>query len=157
MIHHNTHNAISEPDDVIKNIFLDETEIYKLNYWLAPSQKTGDEASLVIDLGCIKEINGVYLKNFHNADKNNRGTMDFSIFVKENENRTWSQVTTEPSYLDRVYSYSTKKVQFVSFSHIHLVRYVKITIDSYYGNSGGGLSYFLESEGLAGSSYTSKI
>ena len=111
---------------------------------------------MVIDLGCIKEINGLYIKNFHNAHKDNRGTMYFSIYVRYNEKLDWSYTSTDPSYLDRVYSYSTKKIQFISFKEILMVRYIKVTVDSYYGNKGGGLSYIAESEWFRGSTYTSK-
>ena len=110
----------------------------------------------MIDLGCIKEINGLYIKNFHNAHKNNRGTMYFSIYVRYSENQDWSYVTTDPNYLDRVYSWSIKNIQFIAFDDIAMVRYIKFTIDSYYGNKGGGLSYLAESEGFAGSTYTCK-
>lgn len=125
------------------------------NYWFVPNYQTGEAASLVIDLGCIKEINGLYMKNFHNAHKNNRGTQYFSIYVRYNESQTWLHTPTDPSYLDRVYSYYTKKIQFVSFKETQMVRYIKMTIDTYYGK-GGGLSYIAESEWFRGSAYTSK-
>ena len=141
---------------MIKKIFTDEPEVYKTNAWMAPSYETGEEASLVIDLGCIKEINGVFLKNFHNAERDNRGTREFSVYVKEKESQTWSRVDTEPTYLDRAYSYAVNMVQFVSFNKILTLRYVKLTVDSYYGSRGGGLSFFSESETMGGSSYTSK-
>ena len=116
----------------------------------------GEDASLVIDLGCIKEINGLYIKNFHNAHKDNRGTQYFSIYVRYNESQDWSYTTTEPNYLDRVYSWTTKTIQFISFNKIAMVRYIKFTVDSYYGSKGGGLSYIAESEWFGGSTYTSK-
>jgi len=141
---------------VIKKIFTDEPEVYKTNAWMAPSNETGEEASLVIDLGCIKEINGVFLKNFHNAERDNRGTREFSVYIREKENQTCSRVDTEPTYLDRAYSYAVNMVQFVSFNKILTLRYVKLTVDSYYGSRGGGLSFFSESETMGGSSYTSK-
>ena len=37
-----------------------------------------------------------------------------------------------------------------------MVRYIKFTVDSYYGSKGGGLSYIAESEWFTGSTYTSK-
>ena len=156
VLHHVTHSTVSDPDEVIQKIFLDEAEVFKTNYWLPGKHATGEDASLVIDLGCIKELNGVYLKNSHNAHKDNRGTSEFSLYVKEEESETWSRVSTEPGYLEPVYSYTVNKVQFISFAEVQMARYVKFTIDSYYGK-GGGLSYFLESEGLAGSSYTSNM
>ena len=111
---------------------------------------------MVIDLGCIKEINGLYIKNFHNSYMNNRGTEYFSIYVKYNESQVWSFTETEPSLLDRAYSYDIKKIQFISFNKVVMVRYIKFTIDSYYGNKGGGLSYLAENEWFPGSTYTSK-
>ena len=78
------------------------------------------------------------------------------IYVRYNESQDWSYISTDPHYLDRVYSYSIKKIQFIAFDDIAMVRYIKFTIDSYYGNKGGGLSYLAENERIAGSTYTSK-
>ena len=101
---------MSNPDEVIKKIFSDEPEVYKANSWLAPNTMTGEEASLVIDLGCIKEINGVYLKNLHNAHKDNRGNRQSSVFVREKESQAWTRITTEPSDLRHTNSYTVNMV-----------------------------------------------
>ena len=63
---------------------------------------TGEDASLVIDLGCIKEINGLYIKNFHNSYMNNRGTEYFSIYVKYNESNFYVFGTS--TYYDVIFN-----------------------------------------------------
>ena len=44
---------------------------------------------LVMDLGCIKEIEGFYIKDVKHT---NRGTKDFRVFVWNTKATSWTQV-----------------------------------------------------------------
>ena len=131
----------------------EKKEVSYQNYWMPPESTTGADAFFVIDLGCVKEVNGVYLRNSHNADYNNRGTRTFSIKTRIKTSDSWTQLSLANNTLDRVYSTALGETKFVAFNSFVPVRYIRFTVLSYYG-AGGGLSYIQENEALrTGSSY----
>ena len=66
--------------DAVDLVLTEGTEIFKENYWLSENNKKGKNARHVLDLGCDKEINGLYIRNTHNSFKHNRGTKGFTLF-----------------------------------------------------------------------------
>ena len=136
-----------------RKVLNEEIEVSGSNYWLAPSGATGDKAYLIIDLGCIKEVSGVYLRNTHNGNYNDGGTATFSIKSKTENHQPWVNVELESNTLERVYSSELKMTKYVAFTIIVPMRYLKFNVESYYGLY-GGLSYIEENEAFnAGESY----
>jgi hypothetical protein len=62
------------------------------NYWVTPDSATGKYAQLVVDLGCMKTVNGFYLRNTHNGRITNRGTKEFTIFTSKNSHDSWEPI-----------------------------------------------------------------
>ena len=140
--------------EVVNEVLQEEVEVTDTNYWLSPSYLTGEESYLVIDLGCVREISGVYLRNTHNGHRNDRGTKTFSLRSRMKASDPWGRIETSINSLDRVYSSRLRKTQWVPFSVNLSLRYLKFVVDSFYGN-GGGLNYIRahEANGEEGSSY----
>ena len=56
------------------------------NYWLAPA---GTPSRLVLDLGCVRVLDTLMLKNTHNGHHNDRGTKDFRLYVSNSTSGHW--------------------------------------------------------------------
>ena len=126
---------------VVDKVLEEDLEIDSTNYWLSPVSLRGEDSFLVIDLGCIKEISGVYLRNTHNGNFNDRGTKRFSLKFRIETTDPWNNWNTEHgTTLERVYSTSLKKTKWVPFASSLAFRYLKFVVEDFYGN-GGGLSY----------------
>ena len=140
--------------EVVNKVLQEEVEVTDTNYWLSPSDLTGEDSYLLIDLGCVKEISGVYLRNTHNGHRNDRGTKSFSLRFRIKASDPWGSIETSINSLERVYSSRLRKTQWVPFSVKLSLRYLKFVVDSFYG-SGGGLNYIRahEADGEEGSSY----
>ena len=142
--------------EVVKKVLNEDVEVTDKNYWLSPSQLKGEDSFLVIDLGCVKEISGVYLRNTHNGHHDNRGTKSFSLKFRVGSSDPWEKIETSINSLERFYSWRLKKTKWVPFSVKLSLRYLKFIVDDFYGN-GGGLSYIGVHEAdnsEEGSSYT---
>merc|ERR1719244_751503 len=72
------------------NVFVEENGAG--NQWLPNRGKTGLEAFFIIDLGCVKNISGLILKNTHDYKHNNRGTQNFTIYISSS-NYFWGHWT----------------------------------------------------------------
>jgi len=110
------------------------------NYWITDNGKTGEDAQLFLDLGCLKKVSGFLLKNTHNAGYNDRGTRDFSIFSRKTIEDPWTMVTSGELADARNVSLVPTET-FTLPDAIIPARYIMFQIDSYYG-LGGGLQYF---------------
>ena len=116
------------------------------NYWLAPKGSTGTNGAFItIDLGCIKEINGVYLRNTHNDGDDDRGTERFEIYSGAAQGGPWAVISKNITSLERMQGGEMVETQFVAFTSILATRYLRFVVMSYYGD-GGGLSYIEENE-----------
>ena len=135
--------------EVVNKVLNEDVEVTDKNYWLSPSELKGEDSFLVIDLGCIKEISGVYLRNTHNGNQNNRGTKSFSLKFRVGLSDPWEKIETTINSLERFYSSGLKKTKWVPFSVNLSLRYLKFIVDDFYGN-GGGLSYIGVHEADAG-------
>ena len=62
----------------------DQEEDYGNNYWLGPDHwKIADGGGgFILDLGCEDSYDTVELVNTHNADKKNRATKKFQVFLR---------------------------------------------------------------------------
>ena len=54
------------------------------NFWASPNNAIGRMARLVLDLGCFKKINGVYIRNTHSGHRVNRGTETETLWFSSN-------------------------------------------------------------------------
>ena len=130
------------------------TEIYHYNYWLAAPGKTGEEAQVVVDLGCEKMINGVYLRNTHNGDRNDRGTERFSLFGSLSADGPMFDLGR--GVLEDSRSQVAEKTEFFPFILPTKARFLMFQVDSFYGE-GGGLHFLAENErDKIGQSYTGR-
>ena len=132
------------------------TEFYQHNYWLAAPGMTGEEARVVVDLGCEKMINGVYLRNTHNGYLNDRGTKMFSLFGSMSDEGDW--FTFSEGIMEDSRHQVAEKTEFFPFNFISAikVRFLMFQVESFYGE-GGGLHYIAENEvDKIGKSYTGR-
>ena len=126
--------------EVVNMVLQEDFEVTDTNYWLSPTYLTGTDSYLEIDLGCVKEISGVYLRNTHNGHRNDRGTKSFALQFRIKTSDPWELIDTSISSLERVYSNQLRKTKWVPFSVKLPLRYLKFFVNEYYG-IGGGLSY----------------
>ena len=75
----------------MRNILYDDCDHFSYhphtaNYWLAPDES---RASIVLDLGCNKIIDGLTMKNTRNAHQNDRGLEKFSIAISNSTSGPW--------------------------------------------------------------------
>ena len=134
-------------DEIAMNqkVLTEEQEISN-NYWLAPKGYTGsNNAFITIDLGCVKEINGVYLRNTHNNGQNDRGTERFELYSGPAQKGPWDVINKNVTSLERMYSNALIETEFVPFNSVLSKRYLKFAVMSFYGD-GGGLSFIEENE-----------
>ena len=114
----------------------DEKEVYEENYWLSAENKTGN---FVLDLGCEMRVSMVELVNTHNADKKDRSTKEFKVFLGKEKTGPWEEVvhTTIPDTREQK---DPLPIQRFSFAE-RFAKFVKFELLKWYGN-GGGLQYF---------------
>jgi hypothetical protein len=86
---HVVHNQTSETDmDILTDVCRDEDS----NEWLAPEEAVDDEAEIIIDMGCLKKLKGLQMKNIQ---RDHGGTKQFTIFLSEFHDGPWESVLTE--------------------------------------------------------------
>ena len=78
----------------MRNILYDDCDHFSYhphtaNYWLAPAES---RASIVLDLGCNKIIDGLTMKNTRNAHQNDRGLDQFTIAISNSTLGPWRMV-----------------------------------------------------------------
>ena len=116
-----------------------------------------------------QELEGVYLRNTHNAGGDNRGTRDFSLYSSTRA-AAWARINTTTSTLEKVSSQvscdiyiiisrticdiqGARVTQYIPFSGPVVARYLGFVVESFWG-LGGGLSFIQEKElGTVGESY----
>ena len=114
------------------------------NYWLAKEGETGNEAALYMYFNCPQIVSGFFLKNTNNANltnDSNYGTKDFTIWIADSPNNPqWRQLLSgtlpDGANVDPIPTLSFR----IKPHHISL-QYIKLTVDTFYGQ-GGGLQYF---------------
>ena len=152
VVNFNARDGIQQ--EVVAKVLQEDFEVTDTNYWLSPAYLTGTDSYLEIDLGCVKEISGVYLRNTHNGHRNDRGTKSFALQFRIKTSDPWELIETSISSLERVYSNRLRNTKWVPFSVKLPLRYLKFVVNEFYGN-GGGLSYIgaHEAGSEEGSSY----
>ena len=86
---HNIHNQTSEADE---NILTDSCSEEDDNHWLAPQEAVNDDAEIIIDMGCLKKIKGLQMKNLK---KEHGGTKRFTILLSEFQGGPWKSIWTD--------------------------------------------------------------
>ena len=58
--------------------------------WLAPEDSVGNEAKLIIDLGCLIAIDSIALRNLNTK----QGTKKYSVYLSLKEDGDWTELHT---------------------------------------------------------------
>ena len=125
------------------------------NYWLSKGNKKGDDARIIVDLGCEKEIDGFYMRNTHNADKNNRGTKNFTLLNSVTADGPWNILLH--GFLPDANNNVEEITIFFPLDKIISTQFVMFQVDTFYGK-GGGLHFISENEaGKKGQTYSGNI
>ena len=111
------------------------------NYWITRHGWTGDNAKLVVDLGCVKKVDGLYLRNTHNAQKYNRATNHFTVFSRQNIKQGWRPILE--GEFPEMNPEEKEMTWFFPLTRQIEMRYVKFQVESYY-EVAGGLHYLAE-------------
>jgi hypothetical protein len=144
--------ALSESSEQfhMKNILYDDCDSLSYHpntatYWLAPAHTV---ASLNLDLGCVRVIDRLTLKNTRNAHVNNRGLKQFSVSLSNSTSGPWRVVLTG-SLPDARQRNDTCDVPLTTFELNTSMtekektgRALKLEVMSWYGD-GAGLQYLL--------------
>ena len=129
--------------DCNKSIIFHQGVLSETGSWLAPDNTA--YSFIVMDLGCIKEVTGVYLENLVSEE---RGTKTFQMyFYEEEEGGNMTQIETNITSLEPYDAQSPNSHVFVEFNSIINTKFLVFQIISFYGK-GGGLSVFEEYEAL---------
>ena len=80
------HNASKEVSD---SIFKDNCDDKYNSDWLVPRESNNTDAELIINVGCMKIIKGIKLKNLK---KELGGTREFTVFLSDLLNGPWAIV-----------------------------------------------------------------
>ena len=117
------------------------------NSWVAETGQILD-----IDLGCMKTVNGFYLRNFHSGSEWKDGTKDLEITACDSTVFSACQHSKKYS-LSQIDKASSDITEFIPLEEEIRVRFVRIRILSIYGER-GGLHYFRENRSpIHGASY----
>ena len=109
------------------------------NYWLTEEEKKGEEQGFSMDLGCVKTVQGVRLRNTHNGGHRDRSTKKFRLLGSLSNNGTWNELLIAD--LEDSRHQNPPPLQTKTFANSAAVRFVKFELLDYWGN-GGGLQYF---------------
>ena len=86
---HGVHNQTSDSD---QNILTDNcTEGYD-DEWLAEEEAVDNDAEIIVDMGCLKKIRGLQMKNIN---KKQGGTKQFTIFLSEFPDGPWESILSD--------------------------------------------------------------
>ena len=107
------------------------------NYWLTEEGKTGEEQGFIMNLGCIKTVTGVSLKNTHTY--RNRSTKKFRILGSATKSGPWQELLVAD--LKDTRHRKPPPLQQLIFANSAVVSFIKFELLEYYGY-GGGLQYF---------------
>ena len=140
--------ALSEVDEQfhMRNILYDACDHFSYqpvsaNYWLAPAQT---RASIILDLGCSRVIEGLTMKNTRNAHQNDRGLDQFTIAISNSTGGPWRTVLEGELPDVRNSSCNVPLVNFTLPEELsqeaRTGRALKLQVVSWYG-VGAGLQY----------------
>ena len=123
--------------------------------WLAPEERTGEDAQLTIDLGCTTLLDNVRMKNL----AQDRGIDQFTIQSSNEPTGPWTEIVTarmepfkerpiifKPSIKLKVMLFQDCDQPSTEFMLLNIQRqqrtgrYVRILVKTYFG-AGGGLSH----------------
>ena len=62
------------------------------NYWLAENGKKGKDQGFILDLGCIRTVQGVRLRNVRNPENLDRSTKKFQLLGSASNNGPWEEL-----------------------------------------------------------------
>ena len=117
--------------------------VNRSNFWMAPDRAIGKNAQLVVDLGCLKKVNGFFIRNTHNGQQMNRASKKVSIFVSN-----YSTEFEEEAVLTVNFSSiaeSKFQTHFYGLEKDITFKYFMVQVDKIFGDS-GGLHYISENE-----------
>ena len=109
-----------------------------MNFWLAPNKKAGPRQGFTLDIGCLKKVSGIQLKNTRNRMYKNRGTKRFRLLASKSVSGPWKAI------LQKTLEDSRKKkpcLLTIQLVHPQIFRFVKFELLEYWGK-GGGLQHF---------------
>ena len=116
---------------------------YKSNFWIPPDRATGEQAQLVVDLGCRKEINGFFIRNTHNGHKMNRASKEIIIFVSNSSAEFNEEAVLTINF--RNIEESTYQTNFYGLETNITFQYFMVQVNKFF-KYGGGLHYISENE-----------
>ena len=129
------------------NILTDECSDEDSNEWLAPEESVDDEAEIIIDMGCLKKLKGLQMKNMK---REHGGTKQFTIFLSESHDGPWDSVLTDElseqvtdgcglmQTFNLKYDYIFMYDLYNPFSTNRVEgRFLKFQVNSFYGKQGG--------------------
>ena len=127
--------------DCNTSIIFHQGSLSETGAWLAPDNTA--YSFMVMDLGCIKEVTGVYLENLASEG---RGTKTFQMYFYDNEGGKMTQIET---FINSIEAYDAKSPShiFVEFNSTIKAKFLVFQIISFHGK-GGGLSFLEEYEAL---------
>ena len=126
------------------NIFTledDQRQHGRANYWLTEDGRAGPDQGLVLDLGCLKTIVGIRLKNTKNMQHADRGTKRFRLLASANDSTDGSWEVILEQSLEDSRAQSPPPTLELMFQDSLIVRYIKFEMLEFWGN-GGGLQHF---------------
>ena len=116
---------------------------YKSNFWVSPDKATGEQAQLVVDLGCRKEINGFFIRNAHNGHRMNRASKEISIFVSNSPAEFNEKAVLTINFCN--IEESKFQTHFYGLETNITFQYFMVQVNKFF-KKGGGLHYISENE-----------
>ena len=86
---HIIHNQTMDSE---QNILSDECKDDDENHWLAEEDAINDDAEIIIDMGCMKRVKGLQMKNIKRVYG---GTKQFTVFLSEFHDGPWESILTD--------------------------------------------------------------
>ena len=108
------------------------------NYWLAENKKKGSDQGFIMDLGCIRPVQGVRLRNVRNPENLDRSTKKFQLLGSASNYGPWEELLV--ANLEDSRPQDPPPVLTLTFDNPSLARFVKFELLDFWGE-GGGLQY----------------
>ena len=113
-----------------------------MNFWLAPNKKAGPRQGFTLDIGCLKKVSGIQLKNTRNRMYKNRGTKRFRLLASKSVSGPWKVILQKTLEDSRKKKPCLLTIQLEpNFPIWKIFRFVKFELLDYWGK-GGGLQHF---------------
>ena len=114
---HIIHNQTMDSE---QNILTDYCSTNDDNHWLADEGAVNDDAEIVIDMGCLKKMKGLQMKNIK---KLHGGTKQFTIFLSEFHDGPWESTLVE--------EFEEEVTEDCGRMHIFSFRYNRLSLSLY--------------------------